>query len=139
MSLAEHVCPRRDLGVLDKSATLVLVPGHPTGLLACRYASFDDLGIPGAFGGAVSATRGQAIAHLASEFDALGPLKRGLSCPVFGGRSELFMFSYKDARTVRVRLIMHGCIPVTNGRVVREGLGLHFAGGEVHWPDESLL
>ncbi len=69
----------------------------------------------------------------------LRPLIRGLSCPEFGGRSELFIFRYPDGSTARVRLVLDGCIPVTNGRVVREGLGLHFGAGELHWPDEGLL
>jgi hypothetical protein len=124
--------------VLAKSATPVLVPGHPTGLSICRFTSFENIGRPGSLAGGLSVVRSDAISHLASEFDALPPLVRGRNCPGFKGRSELFIFRYPGASTVRVLLRMDGCIPVTNGRVVRDGLGLHLAGGEA-WPDESLL
>lgn len=124
---------------LNKSATLVLVPAHPTGVLICRYTSTEALGLQGISAGALSVVRPDVIDHLTSELDALRPLSGGLSCPTFGGRSELFVFRYPGGSTARVLLRMEGCIPVTNGRVVRDGLGLHFAGGAVHWPDEGLL
>ncbi|MGA8364609.1 MAG: hypothetical protein WB709_08815 [Solirubrobacteraceae bacterium] len=148
MSVARHLCPQslvrvnREMApprVLAKSATPVLVPGRPTGLLVCRFAALDNLGVPGALAGAVSVAREDVIRRLASEFDALRPMPRHASCPTFGGRSELFVFRYPASSTARVLLRMEGCIPITNGRIVRDGLGLHLAGGEVHWPDESLL
>lgn len=142
VSTLRHSCPSSDIAprrVLAKSATRVLVPGHPTGLLICRYTSLENIGRPGSLAGGLSVVRPDAISRLASEFDALPPLTHGRNCPTFGGRSELFIFRYQGASTERVLLRMEGCIPVTNGRVVRDGLGLHFAGGEAHWPDESLL
>lgn len=141
VSAPRQLCPASDLkqDVLDKAATVVLVPGHPSALLICRYGSLEQLGLPGALVGALSVVSPAAIDSIATRFDALGPLVPGRSCPSFGGRSELFVFRYPNARTVSVRLSMDGCIPVTNGRVVRDGLGLHVAGGADHWPDQSLL
>ncbi len=125
--------------VLASSANSVLVPGRPTGLLVCRFAALDNPGVPGALAGAVSVVRDHAIRRLAGELDALRPPPGDASCPTFGGRAELFVFRYSPSRTARVLLRMEGCIPVTNGRIVRDGLGLRLAAGEVHWPDESLL
>ncbi len=117
----------------------MLVPGHPTAVLICRYTALEDLGLRGTSAGALSVVRPDVTDRLAGAFDALPPLVRGRSCPVFGGRSELFVFRYTGGRTARVLLRMEGCVPVTNGRVVRDGLGLHLAAGEAHWPDEGLL
>jgi hypothetical protein len=142
VSAPRRLCLPRDLAlrpVKDTSPTLVLVPGHPTGVLLCRYTSTQAAGLQGVSAGALSVVRPDVIDRLTSEFDALRPLSRGRSCPAFGGRSELFVFRYGGGSTARVLLRMEGCIPVTNGRVVRDGLGLHLAGGEVHWPDEGLL
>jgi hypothetical protein len=141
VSASRHLCPTRDLKseVLDKAGTLVLVPGHPSALLICRYGSLEQLGLPGALAGALSVRSPSAVDHLATEFDALRHLVPGPRCPRFVGRSELFIFRYPNARPVPVRLSMDGCIPVTNGRVVRDGRSLHLAGGAEHWPDQSLL
>lgn len=104
MSVARHLCPQalvrvnRDMAparVLAKSATPVLVPGHPTGLVVCRFGALDNPGVPGALAGAVSVAREDAIRRLAGEFDALRPIPRYASCPVFGGRSELFVFAIR--------------------------------------------
>jgi hypothetical protein len=141
VSASRQLCPARDLKseVLDKAGTLVLVPGHPSALLICRYGSLEQLGLPGALAGALSVRAPSAVDHLTTEFDALGPLVPGPRCPRFVGRSELFIFRYPNAHTVPVRLSMDGCVPVTNGRVTRDGVGLHLANGAEDWPDQSLL
>jgi hypothetical protein len=124
---------------LDKSATDVLVPGRPTGVLVCRYSAFERRR-GGSLAGAVQVVRQDVTSYLASQPDGLPPPpKTAGTCPQFGGRSELFVFRYPSGGTARVLLVMQCRIPVGNGRVVRDGLGLNFGGGEVHWPDEGLL
>ena len=118
----------------------MLVPDHPTDVLICRYWGFREGHTGESLAGARRVLRHDVTSYLASELDALGPVpKVARSCPQFGGRSELFIFRYPDGGTARVLLIMAGCIPVTNGRVLRDGLDLRFRAGELHWPDEGLL
>jgi hypothetical protein len=141
VSASRHSCPASDVKprlVLDRSATPVLVPGHPTGVLICRYFYARQQATN--LAGARQVARQDVTSYLASELNALPPPpKLTGTCPEFGGRSELFVFRYPGGSTARVLLVMACRIPVTNGRVVRQGLGLHFRGGEVHWPDEGLL
>jgi hypothetical protein len=54
-----------------------------------------------------------------------------------GDRSELILLRYQHRREARVRISMEGCIPVTNGRIVRGALGR--LGNAPHWPDEGLV
>ncbi len=117
----------------------MLVPGSPQTLLVCRYDAAGSTSRPPARAGALRVRDPAVIARLARELDSLPPLPPRASCPVFGGRSELFAFGYRGARRARVRLVMEGCVPVTNGRVTREGLDLPMRAGEAHWPDEALL
>jgi hypothetical protein len=141
-SAAPRLCPASDASprrVLDHTPTPVLVPGHPSSVLICRYTGLNTPGLRGVRAGALSVTSAGAAARLGRELDALRPFARGQSCPAFGGRSELFVFAYPNASAARVLLSMDGCIPVTNGRVTGEGLDLHLGAGEVHWPDEGLL
>jgi hypothetical protein len=58
------------------------------------------------------------------------------SCPVFGGRSSLIVFSYPGGGQDTVRILREGCTMVSNGRLVRDGIGLPAA---THWPEEGLL
>jgi hypothetical protein len=89
---------------------------------------------------ALSVGRSAVTSHLASDFDSLPPHRPQGHCPEVGERSELFIFRYPNANTARVRLLMTKCILVTNGWVVREGLGLHFSlPREIRWADEGLL
>jgi hypothetical protein len=138
-----HLCPVSDARprlVLNRSATNVLVPGYPTDVLICRYQGFSEGHAGRGLAGARRVVRQDVTSYLASELDALGsPPKVAQSCPDFGGRSDLFVFRYPGAGTARVLLTVASCIPVTNGRVVRDGLGLRFRAGELHWPDEGLL
>jgi hypothetical protein len=137
-----HACPASDAvprRVLDRSPGPVLVPGHPTAALICRYTGLDTPGLHGRLAGALAVVQPTVVGHLSSEFDALPPLARQRSCPAFGGRSELFVFRRAGASTARVLLSMDGCIPVTNGQVVRNGLALSLDRSEAHWPDEGLL
>jgi hypothetical protein len=116
------------------------VPDHPTDVLICRYWGFSEGRTARSLAGARRVVRQDVTSYLASELDALGPPpKVAQSCPEFGGRSDLFIFRYPSGGTARVLLILASCIPVTNGRVVRDGLGLRFRAGELHWPDEGLL
>jgi hypothetical protein len=59
------------------------------------------------------------------------------TCPELGGRSDLIIFRYRDGRRDLVRILKYCRVPVSNGRTVKEGLGIGPAEG--HWPDEGLL
>lgn len=142
MSVAREQCPPRAFGpgALAYYPPGVLVPGHPTSVLICRYGSLQDIGLPGDLAGALSVSRSAVTSHLASDFDSL-PFRRPQgNCPEVGERSELFIFRYPNASTARVRLLMTKCILVTNGWVSRKGLALHFSWPrEIRWADEGLL
>jgi hypothetical protein len=50
----------------------------------------------------------------------------------------LIFFHYRHASDDPVRIRVHCRIPVSNGRIVKQGLGLGKL-GEAHWVDELLL
>jgi hypothetical protein len=141
-SVARHLCPPRAFGAgaLAYYPPGVLVPGHPTSVLICRYSSLQNIGLPGALAGALSVNRSTVTSHLASDFDSLPARRPHGGCPELGERSELFIFRYPNAKTARIRLLMTRCATVTNGWVAREGLSLHFSWPRnIHWADEGLL
>ena len=92
--------------LLGKTATDVLVPGHPAGALICRYSGRsgrmpepedERARIPEGEHGHAVYHRGEArrvvrqdvTSYLASELDALGPIGPHSSCDeVLGGRSS---------------------------------------------------
>jgi len=138
-----RLCPPRDNTFqpsADPRTATVLVPGHPTGALACRYWGLDDPGHRVAtLAGARSVRDAAAVEHLATRLDALPPYPSGPSprCPDDPGRSELILFEYRHAAADPVHIELGGCTTVTNGRLVRIGLSLPT--GNSHWLDEVLL
>jgi hypothetical protein len=154
---ASDAAPRRLL--LGKTATDELVPGHPASALICRYWGRSGR-VPepederariaeGEHGHAVHTiaearrvVRRDVTSHLASELDALPPLRpnpTGLNCDeALGGRSELIVFFYRGGGEARVIFYVTGCVAVRNGRTARYGLGMGQI-GEEHWVDEALL
>ncbi len=135
----------------------MLVPGHPTGALICRYWGISGR-IPepederariwrGEHGHPVHTiadarrvVRQDVTSYLAGELDALGPISSRLNCDeVLGGRSELITFYYRGGGEARVIFYMEGCVAVGNGRTARYGLGMGRGKGERHWVDEALL
>jgi hypothetical protein len=155
VSVTGRECPASDAKprlVLDSSAGSVLVPGHPTSALFCRYwgGGLGDVkghvvesehGHPArGFAGARLLVRQDLTSHLAGELDALGPIGPHPNCDeVLGGRSELIVFRYRRAGVARVLIVLSACVPVSNGRIVRAGLGMGDRDGETHWLDEALL
>jgi hypothetical protein len=73
------------------------------------------------------------------KLNALPPISKDppASCPVFGGRSLLLMFRYRDAPDDPVQIVLSGCISVSNGHL-RERFGEGLMRGP-HWPDENVL
>jgi hypothetical protein len=120
----------------EMATARVLVPAHPTGALICRYWGPNDRGHrPGSLAGALHVENANAVDRLAVRLDALPPAPSHPSCPAFGGRSDLIFFHYRGAGDDPVRIVREGCVPVSNGRLVRSGLGLPYG----HWPDTGLL
>jgi hypothetical protein len=136
-------CPRSDAqheSSPDPATAEVLVPAHPTGALICRYWGSHDQGREFHLAQEGSATSRQAVDRMAQRLNALPPMFRGPhSCPVFGERSVLIFFHYSHASDDPVRIVVFCLIPVSNGRIVNEGLGGLGSVGEIHWPDEGLL
>jgi|ERR1700722_12719723 hypothetical protein len=146
--VARDRCPQNDQGrsvLLGRSAGEVLVPGRPTSALLCRYwggaAGLADTGDghpSHSLAEALQIVRPDVTSYLAEGLNSLSPISPRANCDeVVGDRSDLIVFHYRGTQEARVRISSVGCVPVTNGRVVREGLG-HLGGG-VHWPDEGLL
>jgi hypothetical protein len=156
-----RLCPPTDAAaafpLLSKTATDVLVPGHPAGALICRYWGRSGR-VPepederarireGEHGHPVSTiaearrvVRQDVTSYLTSELDALRPISPRANCDeILGGRSDLIIFLYRAGTQARVRITRAGCIPVTNGRIVRGALGVGHGTGEEHWVDEALL
>jgi hypothetical protein len=158
---SSRLCPPSDAKarplLLSRTATDVLVPGHPTSALICRYwgrsgripePEDDRAGIPrGEHGHALytiaearSVVREDVTRYLASELDALGPIGPHPNCDeVLGERSELIVFYYRGGGEARVIFYLDGCVAVGNGRTARYGLGMGHGNGESHWADEELL
>jgi hypothetical protein len=114
----------------------VLVPGHPTSALICRYWGLNDPGHRRAgLAGTLSIDNAVAVDRVALRLDALPPFHTAPSCPTFGGRSAVIFFHYRRADDDPVRIKREGCVPVSNGRLLRVGLSLPYG----HWPDEGLL
>jgi hypothetical protein len=146
--VARARCPQNDPGrhvLLGRSAGEVLVPGRPTSALLCRYwgdagrfTNVEDGHASHSLAEALQISRRDVTTYLAGELNSLPSISPRANCDeVLGDRSELIVFHYLGTHEARVRISSVGCVPVTNGRVVREGLG-HLGGG-VHWPDEGLL
>jgi hypothetical protein len=158
---SSRLCPPSDATprplLLSKTATDVLVPGHPTSALICRYwgtsgritePEDERARIPeGEHGHAVytiaearRVVRQDVTSYLASELDALRPIGPRPNCDeVLGGRSELIVFYYRGGGEARVIFYLEGCVAVRNGRTARYGLGMGHGNGESHWADEALL
>ncbi len=157
---SSRLCPPSDAeaaSLLSKTATDVLVPGHPASALICRYWGRSGR-IPepedeharireGEHGHPVSTiaearrvVRQNVTSYLASELDSLGPIGPHPNCDeVLGGRSELIVFYYRSGGEARVVFDAEGCVTVRNGRTARYGLGMGHGNGEEHWVDEALL
>jgi hypothetical protein len=160
---SSRLCPPSDAVsrplLLGKTATDVLVPGHPASALICRYWGRSDrvpeqgdererarirAGGHGhaeyAIAGARRVVRQDVTSYLAGELDALGPIGPHPHCDEqLGGRSELIVFYYRGGDQARVIFYLHGCVAVSNGRVARNGLAMGDGKGERHWTDEALL
>jgi hypothetical protein len=115
----------------------VLVPAAPTGALVCRYWGSQDVGRRWTLAGGRHLAA-PLLGRLAARLDRLDriPNAPAPSCPVFGGRSVLFLFHYRGASDDPVRILRVSCVEVSNGRVERWVQGLPL--GE-HWPDEGLI
>jgi hypothetical protein len=134
-----HRCPSRPAPVEaspEPTTASVLVPAHPSGALICRCWGINESARHEAtLAGAFSIGQETALDRLAARLDALPPFPRhSMSCPTFGGRSDLIFFHYRDGSDDPVRITRAGCVPVTNGRLLRTGLSLPYG----HWPDDGL-
>lgn len=144
-SAPRRACPARDTSprrVLAPSATTVLVPGHPTSALICRYWGGSEPGHRArTVAEALQVSRQYVISRVAHRLNAL-PLitsKALIICPLSpagGGRTVLFVFRYRGRQDATV-LFGGGCGKVTNGRITRDGLPLDNNGE--HWAGEGLL
>lgn len=134
-------CPAAPSLDLRTASATSLVPDSPRLALVCRYIP-PPLGRPHrvfSLAGQRWATDPARVERLARLLDRLPPIGNvATSCPALGGRTDLIVFVYPGREPVSVRIEYRDCIPVTNGRVVRHGLGLPFR-ESVHWPDEGLL
>jgi hypothetical protein len=141
-AVSHRSCPAGDRrftpGASAGATGRVLVPGAPASVLVCRYWGSADFGPVSHLAGQRLAA-GPAVAELARRLDELAaiPTSPAPSCPVFAGRSVLFVFRYRSAADVPVRVFRGGCIPVSNGRVRdRDGEGFDWG---LRWPDEGLV
>ncbi len=156
VSAPGRLCPPSDTEperVLSKSAGNVLVPGHPTSAIVCRYWGHSPLGFaPGRpsrseFGHAEGTLaqarrimRRDVTAYLAAELNALPRIGPHANCDEeLNARSELFLFHYRGGGEARVLITRARCFPTTNGRIVRGAIGSTHGNGEEHWIDEGLL
>jgi hypothetical protein len=139
-----RLCPIRNTGVRassDPATARVLVPTQPTGALICRYWGSHDSGHDQlSFAEVMSVASTTTLDRMVALLNVLPPLDRRApvaSCPQLGGRSDLIIFGYRDGGRHLVRILKECHEPVSNGRIVRYGLGIGPAEG--HWPDEGLL
>jgi hypothetical protein len=139
-----RLCPRRNAPLKvssDPATARELVPAQPAGALICRYWGSNDSGHGKlSFAEAMSVASTTVLDHMVALLDALPTYVETHpygTCPVLGGRSDLIIFSYRDGRRDPVRILKECRVPVSNGRVVKVGLGIGPAEG--HWPDEGLL
>ena len=151
--VSSRQCPPNDARpralLLSSTATDVLVPGHPTSALICRYWGRSARGqfsegkrghAVNTIAGARRVVRHDVTSYLASELDALRPIGPRPNCDeVLGGRSELITFYYRGGGEARVIFYAECCVAVENGRTARYGLGMGHGNGESHWKDEELL
>jgi hypothetical protein len=117
----------------------VLIPGEPAAVLVCRYWGRHDAGASQSLAGQRQVPNGAKLRSFVRELNALPPIPKDPppSCPVFGGRSLLLLFRYRDAPDDPVLILRSGCTPVSNGHL-RERFGEALVLGE-HWPDEGVL
>lgn len=161
VAASTRLCPPSDAAprplLLTRTATDVLVPGHPASALICRYwgnsgrtpepederarISHGEHGHAAhTIAQARRVSREDVTSRLAREFDALLPIPAHPNCDeVLGGRSELIVFLYRGGGEARVIFYRAGCVAVSNGRIARYGLGMGHGTGERHWADEELL
>ena len=140
MQTPDSSCPPTP-SVNRRTASLTtLVAGHPTTVLICRYVRPLARGSLAHYHvvGALRVSREARVEQMVRKLDALPayPSHPEPSCPASGDRSDLIIFRYRAAGEARVTITKGGCSPVSNGRLVRFGLGV--VGGD-HWPDEALL
>lgn len=139
-----HGCPSNDFRLkasANPATARMLVPAHPTGALICRYLNPEAPGYRGrGLAGVLTVASSAALGRIVARLDALPPypVRPAPSCPTFGGRSVLILFHYRHVSDDPVRILAAGCIPVSNGRLVKFGLG-GVKLTERHWPDEGLL
>jgi hypothetical protein len=139
-----RLCPRLNARLKassDPATERVLVPTQPTGALICRYWGSHDSGQHKlSFAGVAAVASTNSLDHMVALLNALPALVPSApvgTCPVLGGRSDLIIFRYRDGRRDPVRILKECREPVSNGRIVKYGLGIGPAEG--HWPDEGLL
>jgi hypothetical protein len=145
-AVVHRSCPRRDLTFrpsTDPRTTTVLVPAQPIGVLACRYWGRHDRGRFGTLAGHRHVAEDSKLAGPIAKLDALKPFPiatggPAVSCPVFGGRSVLLLFQYRNASDDPVRISNGGCVSVSNGRPPELWDDRELSLGE-HWPDEGVL
>jgi len=136
----DSLCPPTPSVYRRTSSLTTLVAGHPTTALICRYVRPLVRGSIAHYHavGALRVSRDTVVDQMVRKLDALPayPSHPTPSCPTSSDRSDLIIFKYRAGGEARVTIMKGGCSPVSNGRLVRFGLGL--VGGD-HWPDEALL
>ncbi len=143
MAAVRHrTCPSEDRQFVpsaDPATRTTMVPGHPIGVLVCRYWGAPDAQPRYTLAGERYVAGSPKLLAFARKLNALEPIPTAPapSCPVFGGRSVLLFFRYNDEPDTPVRIVRQGCIPVSNGHL-RNRYGLSLPLGK-HWPDERAI
>ena len=90
-----------------------LVPGHPIGLLACRYHGFNQH----ASIGTLATTATLPPAEVARELNTTPKTKSSVlfNCPADFGETYDLYFAYAVGHAILVRIEHGGCTSVTNG------------------------
>lgn len=141
-AVRHRTCPPNDraFAASPEAATrAILVPGDPAAVLVCRYWGRRDSGPAQSLAGKRQVNSATKLPPFVRKLNALGPIPKDPppSCPVFGGRSVLLFFRYRDVPDDPVEIVRSGCIPVSNGHLrERSGDGLPVG---AHWPDEGVL
>jgi hypothetical protein len=117
----------------------VLIPLPTTGALVCRYWGLDDRGHQaGTLAQSRTVRGGRRVRSLAARLDALPQFPTtAIACPADFDREDVVFFHYVHGSDDPVRIDGSGCMPVSNGRLEKLGLGLPL--GHAHWVDEALL